>query len=307
MESFASKIKAFFHLNSKNFNVRQTISNLIQDENIPSSEGNLDRHERALIKNVLGQKERIADDVMVPRADICALPDTLSLSEALAIIGEEHHSRMPVYHNDLDNIVGMVHVKDFIQYVNSEKKFKIKDILRQPLFISPTIPVLDLLLLMRQKQTHMALVIEEYGGIDGLVTIEDLLETIVGDIADEHDEKAPPMWIESAENQIDLDARLPILYLESRLGEILTNEEREAEIETVGGLVFRLAEHVPHKNEIIIHPSGLKFQVLNADTHHIRNLRMFVPTEWENRQIISEESGLDLEHESLSSLISTKD
>ncbi|QCE33886.1 HlyC/CorC family transporter [Acetobacteraceae bacterium] len=302
-----SELKKIFNIKQKKNDTRKIIFDFVKDQSSFSKENSLDRHERALIRNVLAQKDQIADDVMVPRADICALSDAISLLEALNVIGKEHHSRMPVYHNDLDNIVGMVHVKDFIQYINSEKKFKIKDILRQPLFISSTIPVLDLLLLMRQKQTHMALVIEEYGGIDGLVTIEDLLETIVGDIADEHDEKAPPMWIESAENQIDLDARLPILYLENRLGNILTSEEREAEIETVGGLVFRLAEHVPHQNEIIQHPSGLKFKVLNADTHHIRNLRMFVPAEWENRDIFSGESSLNLKDEALSPLILEKD
>jgi magnesium and cobalt transporter len=145
--------------------------------------------------------------------------------------------------------------------------------------VAPQMPVLDLLLQMRQQRTHLALVIDEYGGVDGLVTIEDLIETIVGDIADEHDEVQAAMLVERPDGTLDVNARLPVEEFESRMGPVLSEDERDADIETVGGLVFTLAGRVPTKGEVISHPSGIEFRVLDSDPRRIRRLRVRRPAE----------------------------
>ncbi|MBB2155804.1 HlyC/CorC family transporter [Gluconacetobacter diazotrophicus] len=262
--------------------LRHSIAALVQEANDAEGDGadpnsELDRQERALIANVLRLRGITADDVMVPRADIVAMPVSLSLDEALALMRRENHSRMPVYREQLDDIVGMIHVKDLIAYVGTSEGFNVESLLRQPLMVAPQIPVLDLLLQMRQRRVHLALVIDEYGGIDGLVTIEDLVETIVGDISDEHDEPTAVLIQERPDGTFDVDARLPVEQFESRLGPLLTDAEREAEIETVGGLVFYLAGHVPTRGEVLTHDSGLVFRVLDADSLHIRKVRVRPP------------------------------
>jgi CBS domain containing-hemolysin-like protein len=237
----------------------------------------LDTHERALLSNVLRLRGITAYDVMVPRADIMAMPEDHTLDQAIALIQRDGHSRYPVYRESLDDIAGMVHIKDVFAAVGQSGPFSLKSIERKPLFVVPSIPVLDLLLQMRQARTHMALVVDEYGGIDGLVTIEDLVETIVGDISDEHDEDAEPHMTERPDGTIELDARMPVETFEARLGQILTDEERAADIDTVGGLVFTLAGRVPAKGELVSHPSGLEFRILDADPRRIRRLRVRPP------------------------------
>jgi magnesium and cobalt transporter len=214
---------------------------------------------------------------MVPRADIIAISADLSLEASLQLIRAEGHSRLPVYGEELDDILGMVHIKDVVAHVGSPETFSLRAILRRPLMIAPQIPVLDLLLQMRQARMHLALVVDEYGGIDGLVTIEDLVETIVGDIADEHDEVEGPMVTERPDGTLDINARLSVEDFEKRMGHVLTEAEREADIETVGGLVFTLAGRVPARGEVISHPSGIEFRVLDSDPRHIRRLRVRAP------------------------------
>ncbi|MDR6182321.1 magnesium and cobalt transporter [Asaia bogorensis NBRC 16594] len=264
--------------------MRLSIAALVEEAAAPHPEAGtrpeLDRQERALITNVLHLREKTADDVMVPRADIVSMSADITLDEALDFMRRENHSRVPVYREHLDNVIGMIHVKDLIAYIGTSEAFDIEPLLRQPLLVAPQIPVLDLLLQMRQRRTHLALVIDEYGGVDGLVTIEDLVETIVGDISDEHDEPVSAMISERADGSFDLDARLPVDELEGFMGPVLTEAEREAEIETVGGLVFRLAGHVPIRGEVFTHESGLVFRVTDADARHIRALRMRVPPDW---------------------------
>jgi magnesium and cobalt transporter len=237
----------------------------------------LDLQERALLTNVLKLRGKTAADVMVPRADIVAMPEDLTLEQAIRLIQREGHSRFPVYREQLDEVVGMVHIKDVFASVGREAPFSMAAILRRPLFVVPSIPVLDLLLQMRQARMHLALVVDEYGGIDGLVTIEDVVETIVGDISDEHDEDRPPQIVERPDGLIDLDARTPVEDFEEKLGAVLTEDEREQDIDTVGGLVFSLAGRVPAKGELVSHASGLEFRVLEADPRRIRRLRVRRP------------------------------
>jgi magnesium and cobalt transporter len=261
--------------------LRSRVAALVQEAaEAPTTEGQqpeLDRQERVLIANVLRLRGTTADDVMVPRADIVAMPVNISIEDALATMRRENHSRLPVYGEQLDDVVGMVHVKDLLAYGGPSEHFRLQSILRQPLMIAPQTPVLDLLLQMRLRRIHLALVIDEYGGIDGLLTIEDLVETIVGDIADEHDEPDVPLLVERHDGTLDIDARMPIEAFEARLGPILTDQERESDIETIGGLVFRLAGHVPARGEVVSHENGLQFRILDADPRHIRRLRIRPP------------------------------
>jgi magnesium and cobalt transporter len=261
--------------------VRDSIAELVQEAaDAPQTPGvlpELDRQERALIANVLRMRGTTADDVMVPRADIVAIPVDVSLDQALDLIRREGHSRMPVFREQLDEIVGMVHIKDVFGYVGRPDAFQLEAVVRKPLLVAPQVPVLDLLLQMRQARIHLALVVDEYGGIDGLVTIEDLVETITGDIADEHDEVDAPLVTERPDGTLDIDARLPIEAFEARFGAVLTDEERAADIDTVGGLIFTLAGRVPPKGEVVTHHSGMEFRVLDADPRRIRRLRAKLP------------------------------
>jgi magnesium and cobalt transporter len=255
-QGLRGRIGGWFGRRRGEHGVRHSIAALVREAaEAQPNEGEppeLDRQERVLIANVLRLRETSADDVMVQRADIVAMPADLDLAQALDLMRRENHSRMPVYRDQLDEIVGMVHLKDIVGYAGPADSFDLRALMRQPLMVAPQVPVLDLLLQMRQKRTHMALVVDEYGGIDGLVTIEDLVETIV-------------------------DARLPVEEFEERVGEVLTEDERDSDIQTVGGLVFTLAGHVPARGEILSHESGIEFRVLEADARHIRKLRVRLP------------------------------
>jgi magnesium and cobalt transporter len=281
--SFLSRVRQRLRGRQHEHNVRDSIAELVQqsadDSQTNGTAPELDRQERALIANVLRLRGMSADDVMIPRADIVAMPVDVTLEQALDQIRREGHSRLPVYREQLDEIVGMVHIKDLFSYVGRPDAFNLEALLRRPLMVAPQIPVLDLLLQMRQARMHLALVVDEYGGIDGLLTIEDLVEEIVGDIADEHDEVEGPMIVERPDGALDLDARLSIEDFETRLGQTLTEDEREADIDTVGGLVFTLAGRVPTRGEVISHPSGLEFRILDADARRIRRLRARRPAQ----------------------------
>jgi magnesium and cobalt transporter len=257
--------------------VRDSIAELVQDaasEAAPDAAIGLNPQERALIANVLRLREITADDVMVPRPDIIAMRADVTFAQAVDLLRREGHSRLPVFREHLDDVQGMVHLKDVFAYTGPAAEFAVEKILRKPLMVAPQIGVLDLLLQMRQTHIHLALVVDEYGGIDGLVTIEDLVETIVGDISDEHDEIEGPMLVERADGALDLNARMPVEEFEEKIGPVLSEDERDADIETVGGLVFNLAGRVPAKGEIILHPSGVEFLVLDADARRIRRLRV---------------------------------
>ena len=258
--------------------LRDRVEELIEAPDALARDGRtLDPHERSLLSNVLKLRGATAYDVMLPRADIIALPADLTLDQAVAAIQREGHSRYPVYQNQLDDVLGMVHIKDIIAAVGRQAPFSLRGILRKPLLVVPSVPVLDLLLRMREARMHMALVVDEYGGIDGLITIEDLVETIVGDIADEHDEVDTPQITERGEGVLELDARTEIETFETRMGAVLTDDERHADIDTVGGLVLTMAGRVPARGEIFTHSSGLEFRVLDADARRIRRLRVRRP------------------------------
>jgi magnesium and cobalt transporter len=275
--SLVNRIRSLLGHKTQEPTLRESIAELMleaaEEPEAQSAPSELNRQERLLIQNVLRLRETTADDVMVPRVDIVAMRADLTLEQAIEQIRDDGHSRLPVYREQLDEIIGMVHVKDLFPYVGRPEAFSLEAILRKPLMVAPRIRVLDLLLQMRQQRVHLALVVDEYGGIDGLVTIEDLVETIVGEIDDEHDDEATPMVTERPDGTLDLNARLPVEDFEKRMGPVLSEDERDADIDTVGGLVVTLAGRVPAKGEVISHPSGLEFRILDADARRIRRLR----------------------------------
>jgi CBS domain containing-hemolysin-like protein len=198
------------------------------------------------------------------------------LPEVIELMTKMGHSRLPVYRETLDDAIGMVHIKDVLAWRGEDAAFRLAKIMRRVLFVAPSMEVLELLLEMRAKRSHMALVVDEFGGVDGLLTIEDVVEEIVGEIEDEHDRDLEPNLVLRADGTIDVDARAPVEVLEEKFGHKLSDEERE-EIDTLGGLVVSLAGRVPIRGELIAHPSGVEFEVLEADPRRIRRLRFRCP------------------------------
>ena len=256
--------------------LRETIDEMMEE---PSFDGPhpLSAHERVLIGNILKVYDRTAADVMVPRVDIVALDVETPFSEVVKCMVEHGHSRIPVYRERLDDVIGFVHVKDMLGPAADRRPTKLSPILRKVLFVAPSLLILDLLVEMRQARTHIAMVVDEFGGIDGLVTIEDLIEEIVGEIEDEHDVADGPNLTERADGTLIADARTPIELLEERQGIRLRPTGEQEEVDTLGGLVSGLAGRVPKRGEVIAHPSGIEFEVLDADPRRIKRLRVRNP------------------------------
>jgi CBS domain containing-hemolysin-like protein len=250
---------------------RDTLAELIEGRE--EAETPLDKDERILVANILSLRDSTVADVMVPRADIVAIDSDLSMDEVIETITREGHSRLPVFRETLDDAIGMVHIKDVLAWRGVKTSFELAKILRPVLFVAPSMRVLELLLEMRVKRSHMALVVDEFGGVDGLVTIEDLVEEIVGEIEDEHDIGPEAQVVRRADGALDADARTPVEVLEEEFGAVLNDEERQ-EVDTLAGLVFALAGRVPIRGELIAHPSGIEFEVLDADPRRIRRLRL---------------------------------
>jgi len=252
---------------------RQTIDQMIEGP-VGDGAAPLAPHERVLIGNILKVHGRNAADVMVPRGDIVALDAETPFADVVKSMVEQGHSRVPVYRETLDDVIGFIHVKDVLGPVAERRPTKLSRLLRKVLFVAPSVPILDLLVQMRQTRTHIAMVVDEFGGIDGLVTIEDLIEEIVGEIEDEFDVAQRPSLVEPGDGTLIADARTPIELLEERQGTRLRPTGDQEEIGTLGGLVTTLAGRVPKRGEVIAHPSGVLFEVLDADPRRIKRLRV---------------------------------
>ncbi|WP_323797934.1 hemolysin family protein [Nisaea sp.] len=253
---------------------RDALEELIEDDGGTMDEDlAIDTHERALIRNILGLRDITAEDVMVPRADITGVAIDTSLDELVTDMVKDSHSRVPVYRETLDDVVGMIHMKDVLAHVHAGKDVPLSSLLREVLFVSPSIRAMDLLQEMRLTRRHLALVVDEFGGIDGLITIEDLIEEIVGDIVDEHDVEEGPKIAMVGPDTAVADARAEIEEFEALFGNVLTEEERE-EIDTLGGLVFSLAGRVAARGELLAHPAGVEFEVLESDSRRIKRIRI---------------------------------
>lgn len=236
--------------------------------------------ERAMLLNIVQFAELSAEDVMVPRADIVAIGAQTPFDEVLPLFAERGHSRLPIYRETLDDMIGMIHIKDVLKTVaerNADPEApvpQLMDLKRPVLFIPPSVPVTDLLLKMRTTRVHLALVVDEYGGTDGLVTIEDLVEQIVGEMEELDALANEPQLEKRANNEYEADARLPVEDLEEELSMPLLDEDWEEEIDTVGGLVVQLAGRVPARGEVITHQGGVEFEVIDADPRRLKRLRI---------------------------------
>jgi CBS domain containing-hemolysin-like protein len=258
--------------------IRETIQEAIEESD--RSGADLSAPERTMLSNLLRFGELRVKDVMIPRADIIAAEESMSLPDFFTLIREAQHSRMPLYRETLDDPTGVIHIKDVLTQtdVQPDGSFRWKDgpvsqFKRPVLFVPPSMPLLDLLPKMQAAHTHLALVIDEYGGTDGLISIEDVIEEIVGDIADEHDEDA--LQVKKLENGIwSADARTDIEEFREQTGIDLAPGEDAEHVDTLGGLVVSLLGRVPQRGEIVPHPSGYEFEVLEADPRRVKRLRI---------------------------------
>ena len=231
-----------------------------------------DNNEKSLIKNILALSEKSVEDVMVPRGEIISVEKNQTYNEILSLIKNESHSRMPVFENNLDNAIGFFHIKDFIKF--NENNFKIESILRDVLFVAPKSPILNLLRRMRLSSIHMGLVVDEFGGVDGLVTIEDLVEEIVGEIEDEHDaEDLEELIITKNNNFIIVDAAYRVEDLEKYF-QIKSINESDSEIETLGGLIFSKINRIPKNNEVFDINDTLKIKIIKASERKIHTIEV---------------------------------
>ena len=231
--------------------------------------------ERSMLVNLLEFGELRVDDIMVPRADVVAIEEQTPLQGVVEQVRKEGHSRLPVYRETLDDVIGMIHVRDLLDCWGAEPPGPpLSSMVRQVLFVPPSMPVIDLLIKMRTSRIHMALVVDEYGGIDGLATIEDLVEPIVGEIWDEHDVEDQAHLVERPGGILEASARTTVEELEERTGFDLLPEDREEDIDTLGGLVVDILGRVPARGELIRHDSGLEFEIVDADPRRIKRLRV---------------------------------
>ncbi len=245
--------------------------------------------ERAMLKNMLHFGEREAGDICVPRSDMVVFDIADGFPALVELFREAGHSRVPVFRGDRDHVLGMAHIKDVYAHIAetfddgvSSKRFEnlpIEPLLRPVLFVPAAMRIVDLLARMRAGRTHMAIIVDEYGGTDGLVTIEDLVEEIVGDIEDEHDEDEAALLQAINDRLWEADARLPLEDLEEELGLSFAHDEIGDEVDTLGGMVSMLAGRVPALGETVDHPSGWRFEVIDGDPRMVKRLRLHAPAE----------------------------
>ncbi|KLN60955.1 hemolysin C [Kiloniella spongiae] len=269
--------------------LRETMEEIIEEiegsEDEAASSTPIGEDERIMLGNILKLRHLTCSDVMVPRADIIAVDLDTSIGDLIDMMSRAGHSRLPVFRETLDDVIGMVHIKDVLEYSKGARNPNLASIVRRVLIIAPSMRAIDLLLEMRMSRVHMALIVDEFGGIDGLVTIEDLVEEIVGEIEDEHDTDEGPRLYPRPDGSFIADARCPIGELEEKIGPILTDEERDEDIDTLGGVIFWLADRVPARGELIEHEeTGVMFEVLEADPRRIKRLKV-----WKNTVTDSEE------------------
>ncbi len=253
--------------------LRETIEEYIEEDLENTEETSISSHEKSLISNVLSLTNMSVSDIMIPRANIIAINTDITQKELFNLLSTRQYSRLPVYIDTLDNIIGSIHVKDILATIARGEVFNIKGLIRELPIISPSMQTLDLLLQMRETKKHMAMIIDEYGGTDGLITLEDIIESIVGEIDDEHDPDNHPEITTKTNGDIIADARVNLDDFEKQFGKILSNEERN-ENETLGGLVFFIAGRVPARGEVLSHKSGIKFEVIEADPRRIKTIQI---------------------------------
>lgn len=262
------------------FRSESTLKEAIEEvlEEHEEEEGALASEERMMLEKVLAFGDITVGDIVIPRMDIFAVPADISLDALKHFFVEHRHTRVPVYKENLDHIEGFVHIKDIYSVVATGKSFSLANLLRPMLFVPPSMPVADLLVKMRKLSSHMAIVVDEYGGTDGLVTLEDVFEEIVGDIQDEHDDDEEPRGeiIRISAHVVDVDARIELETLAEELGlHVVSEEEAEQlDFETLAGWVAATLGCIPNSGERIKHPTGVHFEILEADGRRISKIRI---------------------------------
>ena len=273
-DSLIGKVFRFFFKSQDQNNLRESIQDVIEESSRNGdASSNLTSKEKTILENILSINKLKASDVMVPRAEIVCASHDSSYQELIKIIEKESHSRIPIYRKDLDDVLGMVHIKDLIKlnFKETDKEFDLKKILKNVLFVPPSMPVLNILLKMQSTKLHMALVIDEHGGTDGLVTIEDLVEEIVGEIQDEHDQDDLVEFKKVNENTFIANAKMELEDFEKKINFNFNADN----VDTLGGYVFSIINRVPQKGEIVKTNTIYSFEVLDADPRKIKVLKIY--------------------------------
>ena len=278
--SFWSGLRNFLFGDDSEAMLRDEIEEAIENrEGEVPQVGDLSHVERQMLRNILHFGEKTASDVAVPRSDIIAVPATITFEGLVAAFADAGHSRLPVYEDSLDTVVGMIHIKDVfaLQVAETEPPEDIRAMVRAPLYVPESMGVLDLLARMRAERVHLAIVVDEFGGTEGLLTIEDVVEEIVGEIEDEHDEEMPGLLIPLEGGDWEADARAELEEVAEAIDARLAVVEED--VETLGGLAFVLAGRIPQPGEIVEHPSGWKLEVTEGDSRKVIRLKLHAPEE----------------------------
>ena len=273
LKNFTHKIKSLLKINDRE-NIKDVLEDLIEDNT--NGQDKIDDGTKNIFKNVINLNNKCIEDVMIPRADIDAVSVETTYNDLVSFVDKTKHSRIPVFDGNLDKILGMIHIRDLFEKIHNssiqKKKLKIsKTIVRKILFSSPTMKILDLLLKMRSEQIHMSIVVDEFGGTNGLVTIEDLVEEIVGEIKDEHDSEEVEEIKKVSKKNFELPARVSLEEFEKEIGVKLKIEKKD-EIDTIGGFIFFLIGRIPGRGEVINYNKLLEFTIIEADTRRIKKI-----------------------------------
>ncbi len=283
--SLWNAVREFLHIRAHH-TLRESIEEAIDDHQDEGADpDDLDQHERTMLRNMLHLSEQKVGDIAVPRSDIIAIDETCDFTTVVECFREAGHSRLPLFRKSLDEVVGMLHVKDVYAVIASHLDDPAgagshplpAELMRPVLFVPPSMPVIDLLTDMRRKRTHMAIVVDEYGGTDGLVTIEDIVEEIVGEIEDEHDDAEQILLLRQEDGSIAADARIDLDDLETELGVTFIDEELGDEVDTLGGLAFLLAGRVPDTGETFPHRNGWTIEIAASDGRRVEKLVLHPP------------------------------
>lgn len=274
-DSFLRRLREITWLGeAENGNLKETLEELIEEAEQEAGTSTFSEQERALVRNALSFGELRVDDVMVPRADIEGVEVGTTLTGVVAALRDAGHSRLLVFRTTLDDVLGLVHIKDLLPFWGDGESFVLEEVMRPVLVVPPSMRVLELLLEMRATRNHVAVVVDEFGGTDGLVTLEDLVEEIVGELQDERDRTLQPHIVVNPDGTIDAAGRADLDELEQRLGTRLLEEDARDEADTLGGLVFFLLDRVPTKGEVVRHPSGIELEVVDADPRRVKRVRI---------------------------------
>ena len=277
LEVLLGKLRNILGIRVHQQSLKESIEGVLDEEE--NNKEKLTVEERLMLFNVLSIGKLQAKDVLIPRANIIAIDEKTSIEEAVKIFHKAGHSRLPLYKKDLDDVKGMIHIKDLLLFwpsneLKNEKKSSLDLIKREILFIPPSMPIIDILLKMQVTRLHMAIVVDEFGGVDGLLTIEDLVEEITGEIEDEHDKKTEPIITKIESNICEADARIAIKDIEKFIKIKFFSNDNSEDIDTLGGLIFSLIGRVPLRGEIISHASGVNFEITDADPRRVKRVRI---------------------------------